>query len=52
MPKLFASDIIIHDKKTGKQTPARVEVNHPVNYNGIEIFQSSFDDAEVVRLSN
>ena len=44
MPKLFASDIIIHDKKTGKQTPARVEVNHPVNYNGIEIFQSSFDD--------
>ncbi len=44
MPKLFASDIIIHDKETGKQTPARVEVNHPVNYNGIEIFQSSFDD--------
>ncbi len=44
MPKLFASDILIHDKATGKQTPARVEVNHPVNYNGIEIFQSSFDD--------
>jgi cytochrome c biogenesis protein len=44
MPKLFASEIIIHDKETGAKTPARVEVNHPVNYKGIEIFQSSFDD--------
>lgn len=44
MPKLFASDIIIHDKETGAQTTARVEVNHPVNYKGVEIYQSSFDD--------
>ena len=44
MPKLFASEIVIHDKETGVKTPARVEVNHPVNYKGIEIFQSSFDD--------
>ncbi len=44
MPKLFASDIIIHDKTNGSQTPARVEVNHPVNYKGVNIFQSSFDD--------
>ncbi|MEP6587926.1 MAG: cytochrome c biogenesis protein ResB, partial [Polaromonas sp.] len=44
MPKLFASDIIIHDKATGEKTPARVEVNHPANYKGIEIYQSSFDD--------
>jgi cytochrome c biogenesis protein len=44
MPKLFASDIVIHDKATGEKTSARVEVNHPVNYNGVEIFQSSFDD--------
>ncbi|MBC7445013.1 MAG: cytochrome c biogenesis protein ResB, partial [Polaromonas sp.] len=44
MPKLFASDIIIHDKASGEQTPARVEVNHPANYKGIEIYQSSFDD--------
>ncbi len=44
MPKLFASDIVIHDKETGVKTHARVEVNHPVNYKGIEIFQSSFDD--------
>jgi cytochrome c biogenesis protein len=44
MPKLFASDIVIHDKATGAQTPARVEVNHPVRYKGVEIYQSSFDD--------
>ncbi|SFU65202.1 cytochrome c biogenesis protein [Polaromonas sp. YR568] len=44
MPKLFASDIIIHDKETGEQIPARVEVNHPANHRGIEIYQSSFDD--------
>ncbi len=44
MPKLFASDIIIHDKQTGEQIPARVEVNHPANHKGVEIYQSSFDD--------
>jgi cytochrome c biogenesis protein len=44
MPKLFASDIIIHDKATGEKTAARVEVNHPASYKGIEIYQSSFDD--------
>nr|WP_315191921.1 cytochrome c biogenesis protein ResB [uncultured Albidiferax sp.] len=44
MPKLFASDIIIRDKETGAAIPARVEVNHPANYKGVEIYQSSFDD--------
>ena len=44
MPKLFASDIVIHDRETGEQTPARVEVNHPASHRGIEIYQSSFDD--------
>jgi len=44
MPKLFASDIVIHDNETGEAVPARVEVNHPAKYKGIEIFQSSFDD--------
>jgi cytochrome c biogenesis protein len=44
MPKLFASDIVIHDRENGKQTAARVEVNHPVSYKGVEIYQSSFDD--------
>ena len=44
MPKLFASDIVIHDKATGDKQEARVEVNHPANFKGIEIYQSSFDD--------
>jgi cytochrome c biogenesis protein len=44
MPKLFASDIIIHDKETGEKIPARVEVNHPASHKGVEIYQSSFDD--------
>ena len=44
MPKLFASDIVIHDKATGEKIMERVEVNHPANYKGVEIYQSSFDD--------
>lgn len=44
MPRLFASEIIIHDKETGEKKEARVEVNHPANHRGINIYQSSFDD--------
>ena len=44
MPKLFASEIVIHDRETGAAVPARVEVNHPASYRGVEIYQSSFDD--------
>jgi len=44
MPKLFASEIIIHDLHTGEQIPTRLEVNHPARYKGVEIYQSSFDD--------
>jgi len=44
MPKLFASDIVVIDRETGKRTPARVEVNKPFTYDGISIYQSSFED--------
>ncbi|WP_334155220.1 cytochrome c biogenesis protein ResB [Tepidimonas sp.] len=44
MPRLFASEIVIHDHYTGEARPARVEVNHPVEHRGIQIYQSSFDD--------
>jgi cytochrome c biogenesis protein len=44
MPKLFASDIVIHDHETGEKREARVEVNHPAVHRGIAIYQSSFDD--------
>jgi cytochrome c biogenesis protein len=44
MPKLFASQIVIHDRETGQQTPATVKVNEPMTYRGVAIYQSSFDD--------
>jgi cytochrome c biogenesis protein len=44
MPKLFASDIVIHDHETGARTPARVKVNEPAFHRGVAIYQSSFDD--------
>ncbi len=44
MPKLFASDILIHDRATGQAIPATVEVNKPAFHRGVAIYQSSFDD--------
>lgn len=44
MPRLFASDIVIHDRYTGEARPARVEVNHPVEHRGIQIYQAGFED--------
>jgi cytochrome c biogenesis protein len=44
MPKLFASDIVIHDRATGQTIPAVVEVNKPAFHRGVAIYQSSFDD--------
>jgi len=44
MPKLFASDIVVIDHATGKRVAARVEVNKPFSYDGISIYQSSFQD--------
>ncbi|VWX58093.1 Cytochrome c biogenesis protein [Burkholderiales bacterium 8X] len=44
MPKLFASEVVLHDRATGEAVPARIEVNHPASYKGVEIYQSSFDD--------
>ena len=44
MPKLFASEVVLHDKESGERLEKRIEVNHPASYKGIEIYQSSFDD--------
>lgn len=44
MPKLFASDIVVIDHESGKRIPARIEVNKPFTYDGISIYQSSFQD--------
>jgi len=42
MPKSFASDIVIHDGAERRE--ATVKVNEPVIYNGLAIYQSSFED--------
>lgn len=44
MPKRFASDIVIHDARKQVDKAVTVEVNHPVVYDGVTIFQSSFED--------
>lgn len=44
MPKLFASEVLIHDRESGKTTPATIKVNEPAIVNGVAIYQSSFDD--------
>jgi cytochrome c biogenesis protein len=44
MPKLFASEIVIHDRETGRAIPATVKVNEPAHHRGVNIYQSSFDD--------
>ena len=43
MPKLFASDIVVHDAD-GTKTAAKVKVNEPFIHQGIAIYQSSFED--------
>jgi cytochrome c biogenesis protein len=44
MPRLFASDIVIHDHETGQAIPTTVKVNEPAIHRGIAIYQSSFED--------
>lgn len=44
-PKTFASDVVLLDKKTGQPILSRtIQVNHPLIYDGIAIYQSSFGD--------
>jgi len=43
MPKLFASDIVVHDAD-GTKTEAKVKVNEPYLHKGVAIYQSSFED--------
>lgn len=44
MPKLFASEIVVHDHATGRQVEHKVEVNKPAFHDGVAIYQSSFED--------
>jgi cytochrome c biogenesis protein len=44
MPKRFASEIVVHDARDKSTHAATVEVNKPFVYDGVTIFQSSFED--------
>ncbi len=44
MPKLFTSDVIVRDPDTGKSFEKKIIVNEPLNYKGVTVYQSSFDD--------
>ena len=44
MPKLFASDVEVRDNQTGETVKATIEVNKPLIFKGVAIYQSSFDD--------
>ena len=43
MPKLFASDVTIKDKATGKEFSQTISVNHPLRYKGVALYQANFD---------
>ena len=44
MPKLFASEVVVRDHETGRETAATIKVNEPLIYHGIALYQSSFED--------
>ena len=44
MPKRFASDVTVQDKVTGETFQQTIEVNHPLRYKGVAVYQSSFED--------
>jgi cytochrome c biogenesis protein len=43
-PRLFASEVMVTDKDTGKSFDARIEVNKPLIHRGVTVYQASFDD--------
>jgi len=44
MPKLFSSDVVVTDLKTGEEKQALIKVNEPLIIDGIALYQSSFED--------
>jgi cytochrome c biogenesis protein len=44
MPKLFASEVEVRDHETGKTFSSVIEVNKPLIYKGLAVYQSSFED--------
>lgn len=44
MPSRFASEVQVTDPDTGKTIDATIEVNTPLHFKGVTVYQSSFDD--------
>ena len=44
MPKRFASNVTVQDKTTGESFDQTIEVNHPLRYKGVAVYQASFAD--------
>ncbi|XLZ68195.1 cytochrome c biogenesis protein ResB [Massilia sp. SR12] len=44
MPKLFASHVTVRSNESGKTQDAVIEVNKPLIFEGVAIYQSSFED--------
>ncbi|MES2015157.1 MAG: cytochrome c biogenesis protein ResB [Pseudomonadota bacterium] len=44
MPKLFASEVVVRDHATGETVKATIEVNKPLIYKGVAMYQSDFTD--------
>lgn len=44
MPKLFASHVTVRNNDSGKSVDAVIEVNKPLIFDGVAIYQSSFED--------
>lgn len=43
-PKRFASDVVVIDRETGQRFEHTIEVNKPLTYKGVTLYQASFDD--------
>ncbi len=43
-PKMFASDVVVTDPKTGESVSQTITVNHPLIFRGVAIYQASFGD--------
>lgn len=44
MPSRFASEVAVSDRETGESFDVTIEVNEPLHYKGVTVYQSSFDD--------
>ena len=44
MPKLFASEVELRDHASGEVVKGVIEVNKPLIYKGVAVYQSSFED--------